>query len=70
MSKKKITLPSLRNQNWKKVKEETEKVNKLLPNIPTDNITELKQLIYAGAKLVCDKIDDPLSNLNRNAKPV
>ena len=30
----KITLPFLRNQDWKKVKIDTEKVNKLLPNIP------------------------------------
>ena len=56
MSEKKATLPSLRNQGWKNVKVETEKVNSLLKNIPTDNITELNDLIYAGAKLVGDKI--------------
>ena len=36
MTEKKTTLPSLRNQ----VKVETKKVNKLLTNIATDNITE------------------------------
>ena len=41
MSEQKTTLPSLRNQYRKKVMEETEKVNKLLKHIPTDNITEL-----------------------------
>ena len=52
MAEKKIKLPSRRNQ----VKIETEKINKLEPNIPTDNIIELNALIYAGAKLACDRI--------------
>ena len=33
-----------------------------------DNITELIELIYAGAKLVCEKMSVPLRNLNRNKK--
>ena len=61
-------LPSLKNKNWKKVKELTEKVNKLLQYIPTDDITELNKLIYAGAKQVSIKIGTPLRNLNRNTK--
>ena len=52
MSENETTLPSLRKQDWGKVKSETEKVNNLLTNIPTDDITELNDLIYAGAKLV------------------
>ena len=44
MSKKKTTLPSLSNQDWKTVKAETEKVNKLLTNVSTNNITELNEL--------------------------
>ena len=68
ISEHKTTLPSLRNQDWKKVQVETEKVNKLLKYIPTDNITELNELIYAGAKLVSDKIETPQRNSNRNAK--
>ena len=55
MSEKKTTLPSLRNQDWRTVKSETEKVNDLLTNIPTNDITELNDLIYTGAKLVCEK---------------
>ena len=39
---------------WSTVKSETEKVNVLLTNTPT-NITELNDLIYAGAKLICEK---------------
>ena len=54
ISKKKTTLPSLRNKDWRKVTFETKKVNDLLTNIPT-NITELNDLIYAGAKLVSKK---------------
>ena len=70
------------NHNWKedyitirqearleKAKEETEKVNRLLPNIPTVNISEINQLIYSGAKLVCDKIGISRRNPNRNTKP-
>ena len=46
------------------------KQEKFLPNIPKDNITELNELIHAGAKLVCDKIGIPqetgteIQNLN------
>ena len=52
MSEKKTTLPSL----WNQVKSETEKVNDLLTNSPINDIIELNDLIYAGAKLVCEKI--------------
>ena len=51
MTEKKTTLPSLSNLDRKKVKVETEKVNKILLNIPKSNITELNGIIYAGAKL-------------------
>ena len=68
-TKKKTTLPSLKNCEWKTVKLETEKINKLLTDISTNKITKLNELIYAGAKLVCDKIGVPLKNTNRNSKP-
>ena len=42
MSEKKPTLHSFRNQDWRTVKFETEKVNDLLTNIPTNDKTELK----------------------------
>ena len=69
LSEKKIVLPSLRNQDWKTVKAETVKINDLITNIPNNNITELKNLIYAGAKLVCEKVGFPLENKNKIAKP-
>ena len=68
MTENKITLLSLRNQDYKKVKVENEKVNKSLLNIPTDNITELNELIYAGAKLACNKIGVPQMNSKQKYK--
>ena len=60
---------SLRNQDRKIVKAETETINELLTYILTNNMTELNELIYTGAKLVCNNIDVPLKNTNRNSKP-
>ena len=54
MSEKKTSLLSLSG-----TRSETEKVNDLLTNIPTNNITDLNDLIYAGAKLVCEKSGSP-----------
>ena len=68
MSEQKTTLPYLRNPNWKKIKVETEKVNKLLKHISMNNITELNELIYARTKLISDKIDISQRNSNRNTK--
>ena len=51
-----------------KVKVETEKIKKLLSNIPRSNIIELNEPIYAEAKLVCDEIGILLRKSNRNTK--
>ena len=59
MNSEKTTLPSLRNIEWRTVKTETNEINQALPCILTNNITELNELIYAGAKLVCEKIGIP-----------
>ena len=56
----KTNLPLLRNIEWRTVKKETEKINQVLTHISTNNITELNELIYEGAKLVCEKIGLPL----------
>ena len=68
MSEQKTILPSPRNQDWKRVKIETKKVNKLLKHCPTNNITERNDLIYAKAKLVCDKTGISQRNENENGK--
>ena len=47
---------------------ETEKLNQVLTYIPK-NITESNELIYAEAKLVCEKIGVPLKNTNKKLKP-
>ena len=65
MSEKKTTLPSLRNEHWRIVKSETEKVNDLLTNIPKNDTTDLS----AGVKLVCEKIGIPLKTTDRKSKP-
>ena len=64
MNSEKISLPSLRNIEWKIVRAETNKVNQVLTYISTNNITDLNELIYAGAKLVCEKIGIPSSQEN------
>ena len=56
MREQKTTLLSLRNQDRKKVKVETKRVNKFVNYVPTDNIAELNQLIYARSKLVDNKV--------------
>ena len=69
MSSEKTSLPSLRNIEWKTLKIETNKINHILPYIPTNNITDLKELIYAGTKLVCEKIGIPSKSTNKHSKP-
>ena len=67
MPEKKTTLPSLRNQDGGTVKSETEKVNDLLTNILTNDITKLNDEIYAGAKLVCGKIGVSMKTTDRKS---
>ena len=69
MNSEKTTLPSLRNIKWRIIKAETIKVNQVLTCISTNNITELNELIYAGAKLVCKKIGIPSKSTKEKSKP-
>ena len=46
-----------------------EKINHVLTYIPIKIITDLNELINAGAKLVCEKIEVSLKNTNKNSKP-
>ena len=60
MNEKKTTLPSLRNQFSKTVMVENEKQNQQIINKDlNERHTDLNELIYAGAKLICDKISVP-----------
>ena len=69
MSSEKTTLPSLRNIEWKKLKIETNKINHILPYLLTNNINELNELIFAGAKLVCKKSGIPSKSAKKQPKP-
>ena len=44
-------------------------INPVLPYISTNNITELNELIYSGAKLVCEKIWIPSKSTKEKSKP-
>ena len=52
-------LLSLRNIEWRTLKIETNKINQVLPYVSTNNMIELNELIYAGAKLVCEQMRSP-----------
>ena len=68
MSCEKTILPSIRNIEWKTLKIETNKIDHILPYIPTNNSTELNELIYAGAKLVCEKMGIPSKRTKEQSK--
>ena len=65
----KATLPSLRNIEWRTLKIETNEINQVLPYISTNNLTELNELIYAGAKLVSEKIGITSKSTKKKSKP-
>ena len=67
MNSEKTILPSLRNIEWKTLKIETNKINHILPYIPTNNITELNELLYAGANLFVRILASP-QKARRNSK--
>ena len=69
MNSEKTILPSLRNIEWKTLKVETNKINHILPYIPTNNKTELNELIYEGAKLVCENIGIPSKSTKKQQNP-
>ena len=69
MNSEKTTLTSLRNIEWTTVKAETNKVNQVLTYISTNNITKLNELIYAGVKLVCEKIRISTKSTKEKSKP-
>ena len=68
MNRKKSALPSQIKIEWGMVKTETEKINQVLIYLLTNNITELNELIYARAKLVCEKIRIASKSTKKNSK--
>ena len=45
------------------------KINKVIPYKSTNTLTELNQLLYAGVKLVCEKIGIHSKNTKKKSKP-
>ena len=45
------------------------KIYQVLKYTSTKNTTELNEILYAGAKLVCEKIGVPLKSMNKKSKP-
>ena len=69
MNSENTTLPSLRNIEWRTLNTETNRINQMLPYISTNKISELNHLIYAGAKLVFEKIGVPSKSTKKHSKP-
>ena len=69
MNSEKIPLSSLKNIEWKIVRAETNKVNQVLTYLSTNNMTELNELIYAGGKIVCEKIGILSKSTKEKSKP-
>ena len=65
MPENKTTLSSLKNQDWKTVKPEPEKMNGLLTNISANYILKLNVLIYV---VVCEKIRVPLKTIEKKSQ--
>ena len=63
------TLPRLRNNEWRTLKTETNRINQMLPYISTNNISKLNDLIYAEVKLVCEKTGVPSKSTKKQSKP-
>ena len=68
MNGKKSTFTSLRNRN-ENSQGGNGKINQVITYIPTNNTTELNELIYAGAKLICEKIGIPSKSTKKKSKP-
>ena len=60
----KSQLPSLRKVNAKELKETVELVNSVIHNVITDSITELNNLLYAGAYVIIIQSEFPVSDLD------
>ena len=68
MNSEKTSLPSLRNIEWRILKIETNRINQVLSYRSTNDITDLNELIYAGAKLILEKIGIPLKKHEETGK--
>ena len=63
-------LPSLRNANRKKLKEEVKKVNGALEKIVVEDITATNMLIYAGAVVVTERLGLKTGKRSQKREPL
>ena len=57
-------IPSLRSADAFQLKQETEEVNKAMSSITLNNISDFKNLIKAGATIVCERME-----IKKHVKP-
>ena len=62
LTSEKTHLPSLRRINAKELKETVELVNNVIHNVITSCITEMNNLLYAGAYVVAEKLGEMKNN--------
>ena len=63
-------LPSLRNANRKKLKEEVKKVNGVLEKVDVEDITATNILIYAGAVVVTERLGLKTGKRSQKREPL
>ena len=67
---RKDKLPALRNVTKKKLLEGTAKVDKVLSKFKTHSITKTKELFYAGAFFVTNKLGVKIDKVARRKEPM
>ena len=63
-----VQITSMKSEIKKLLKENTEKINRLLPYIPTADSTQTNNLIYAAAKTIAELMDKKFENKVKGKK--
>ena len=63
-----VQILSMKSENKKLVKENTKKINRLLPYIPTADSTQINNLIYAAAKTIAEMMGKKFENKVKRKK--
>ena len=67
---RKDKLPALRNVPWKKLLEETAKVDKVLSKFKAHSITKANELFYAGAVVVTNSLGVKIDKVAGRKEPM
>ena len=68
MISEKTQLPSLRKLYAKKLKETVELANSVIHNVITNSITDMNNLLYAGAYVVAEKLGKMKKNKSNKSE--